>query len=58
MTKEVRRRIFQGALFIATFITTTIAGAEWSYGKSVYVEFTWADFLSGMHFLAALINKS
>lgn len=51
MIKDERIRIvFQIVLFIATFITTTIAGAEWTYGKSVYIEFTWADFLSGMHF--------
>jgi len=50
MDKEARRIILQIVLFIATFITTTIAGAEWAYGKSVYVEFTWNDFLSGMHF--------
>lgn len=50
MSKETKRIIFQALLFIATFITTTIAGAEWAYGKSVYLEFTWNDFLSGMHF--------
>lgn len=50
MARETRIRLIQAALFIATFITTTIAGAEWTYGKSVYVEFTWQDFLSGMHF--------
>jgi membrane-associated protease RseP (regulator of RpoE activity) len=50
LPKETRRVIFQIMLFIATFITTTIAGAEWAYGKSVYIDFTWADFFSGMHF--------
>ncbi|MBL7849119.1 MAG: site-2 protease family protein [Cyclobacteriaceae bacterium] len=36
-------------LFLATFITTTLAGAEWIYGKSILVPgYTWADFLSGM----------
>ncbi len=36
-------------LFILTFITTTLAGAEWIHGKSVLVTgYTWADFLSGM----------
>jgi membrane-associated protease RseP (regulator of RpoE activity) len=50
MKNENVRVAFQILLFIATFVTTTIAGAEWTYGKSVYVEFTWADFVSGMHF--------
>ncbi len=50
MTKEKRTIIIQVILFITTFITTTIAGAEWTYGKSVYVEFSWSDFVSGMSF--------
>lgn len=50
MSKEKRIILLQVLLFIATFVTTTIAGAEWTYGKSVYGEFTWNDFLSGMHF--------
>lgn len=50
MTKEQRTILIQIFLFVATFITTTIAGAEWTYGKSVYVEFTWSDFVSGMSF--------
>jgi membrane-associated protease RseP (regulator of RpoE activity) len=50
MKNENVRIAFQVLLFIATFTTTTIAGAEWTYGKSVYVDFTWADFVSGMHF--------
>lgn len=50
MSKETRRIILQLILFVATFVTTTIAGAEWTYGKSVYVSFTWYDFVSGMHF--------
>jgi membrane-associated protease RseP (regulator of RpoE activity) len=55
MTRESRIRILQLFLFVATFITTTIAGAEWTYGKSVYGEFTWRDFLSGMHFSVPFI---
>lgn len=55
MTKETRIRLIQLLLFIATFITTTIAGPEWTFGKSVYGEFTWQDFLSGMHFSVPFI---
>lgn len=51
MRKEHRTILIQLLLFIATFITTTLAGAEWSYGKSIYSgNYTWSDFTSGMHF--------
>jgi membrane-associated protease RseP (regulator of RpoE activity) len=51
MSKDTRRIILQVLLFLATFVTTTIAGAEWTYGKSIYSGvFTWDDFFSGMHF--------
>ncbi len=50
MSKEKRIVILQVFLFATTFVTTTLAGAEWTYGKSVYGEFEWADFVSGMHF--------
>lgn len=36
-------------LFLITFVTTTLAGAEWIHGKSVLIPgYTWDDFLSGM----------
>src|SRR6478735_8086245 len=50
MTKERRIVLIQIFLFIATFITTTLAGAEWTYGKSIYGEFTLSDFASGLPF--------
>ncbi len=38
-------------LFVLTFITTTLAGAEWVYGKSIFMDgYAWSDFLSGMHY--------
>lgn len=37
------------SLFIVTFITTTLAGAEWTYGRSVLMpDYSWVDFVSGM----------
>lgn len=47
-----QQRIFQLALFIVTFITTTIAGAEWIHGKSVLYEprMSWQEFLDGLWF--------
>ena len=39
------------SLFVVTFITTTLAGAEWTYGRSVFMpDYTWVDFLSGMSY--------
>jgi membrane-associated protease RseP (regulator of RpoE activity) len=51
MNKEARRIALQITLFVLTLITTTIAGAEWTNGKSIYAgNYTWADFFSGLHF--------
>ncbi|MBA4057759.1 MAG: site-2 protease family protein, partial [Marivirga sp.] len=51
MSREQRRVILQAALFIVTFITTTLAGAEWTYGKSVFMPgYSWQDFFSGLEF--------
>jgi membrane-associated protease RseP (regulator of RpoE activity) len=51
MKSEQKTLLLQAGLFIATVITTTIAGAEWVYGKSIYMPgYTWQDFLSGFQF--------
>jgi len=51
MEKEKRTVLIQIVLFVLTFITATLSGAEWSHSKSIfYTDFTWADFLSGMKF--------
>lgn len=51
MSKEQRTILIQALLFIVTFITTTIAGAEWCFGKVIYSgEYSWGDFVSGMQF--------
>ncbi|HEY9046043.1 MAG TPA: site-2 protease family protein [Ohtaekwangia sp.] len=60
MTKETKRALLQAGLFITTFITTTLAGAEWCYGKSIFAytkdsigfntNYSWADFALGMEF--------
>jgi membrane-associated protease RseP (regulator of RpoE activity) len=61
MRKEHRTILIQIALFVTTFFTTTIAGAEWVYGKSILkvtadgdiglnADFFWADFFLGMEF--------
>jgi membrane-associated protease RseP (regulator of RpoE activity) len=44
-----REALLHTSLFIITFVTTTLAGAEWTHGKSIFIEgFTWNDFFSGM----------
>jgi membrane-associated protease RseP (regulator of RpoE activity) len=51
MREDRRTLIIQGALFITTVITTTIAGAEWTYGKQIFTPgYSWADFASGFSF--------
>jgi membrane-associated protease RseP (regulator of RpoE activity) len=60
MRSEQKRILIQVLLFITTFFTTTLAGAEWCFGKSwiIYAEagifinpdFTPADFIAGMQF--------
>src|SRR4051812_15777357 len=56
MTKETKRILFQIALFIITFITTTLAGSEWVYGKSVfYGEYNSQDFINGLSFSVPLL---
>jgi membrane-associated protease RseP (regulator of RpoE activity) len=46
-----RRGVIQAVLFIATVITTTLAGAENTFGKSVFSgNFSWDDFFSGFQF--------
>lgn len=51
MSKETRRILFQILLFIVTFITTTLAGAEWTHGRSIFMEdFGWNDFVGGMEY--------
>ncbi len=49
MELSPRRIALHAGLFVLTFITTTLAGSEWTHGKSILVSgYTWEDFLSGM----------
>jgi len=61
MDKERKRIILQGILLLLTIATTAIAGAEWSFNKSIYAgdgnggiafnpNYTWQDLLSGIPF--------
>ena len=56
MRKEHKRIFFQVALFTTTFITTTLAGAQWAYGRSVFdPDYKWQDFNSGLEFSIPLL---
>src|SRR5689334_4771592 len=61
MASNRRTVLIQIGLFIVTFITTTLAGAEWCYGKSLFAAtkdggigfnttYSWDDFIRGMEF--------
>src|ERR1041385_7183182 len=49
MNSKTKSYLLHGSLFLITFITTTLAGAEWTHGKSILANnFSWADFASGL----------
>jgi membrane-associated protease RseP (regulator of RpoE activity) len=50
MSKDTRRVIIQVVLFVTTFVTTTLAGTSWISGKSIFGEFGWSDFVTGLSF--------
>lgn len=50
-----RKRLYaiQFSLFVATLITTTLAGAEWMYGRPFYypnLSMGWDEFIKGLQF--------
>lgn len=65
MHNERRTILIQIGLFIATFITTTLAGGEWCFGKSIYTyseagigfnpQYGLSDFIRGMWFSVPLL---
>lgn len=49
MKSNAKTSLIHLSLFLVTFVTTTLAGAEWTSGKSVLVPgYTWQDFLTGL----------
>lgn len=48
--RENKIKIIQGVLFLATLVTTTLAGAEWTTGKSIWAAggLTWVDVQEGL----------
>lgn len=66
MRKEHRTLLLQIFLFIATFLSTTIAGMQWVYGKFYLAtdangvtswnhELSWNDFLLGMNYSVSFL---
>ena len=58
MDKSLKRKLFQIGLFILTFITTTMAGAEWIHGwLFLYVPepLGWAAFVDGLQYSVAFL---
>ena len=51
MNKKTKTYLIHGGLFLATLITTTIAGAEWRHGKFVlYGMLGWTELKDGLTF--------
>lgn len=53
MNRRQRTYLIQAFLFILTLLTTTLAGAEWTWGSSFlepFREMGWAQFWSGLRF--------
>ena len=55
MNQRLKTALIHSALFIATFITTTLAGAGWAYSRFFMIgffeinpDFTWSDFALGL----------
>ncbi len=48
MKSTTKTILIHSGLFLVTVITTTMAGAEWAYSKSIFVPgYSWSDFVSG-----------
>lgn len=57
MSPKVKSALIHSSLFIVTFITTTLAGAEWTHGKSILIPgFTWDDFYSGLPYSICFLS--
>lgn len=52
MDKEKRTVLIQILLFVVTFVTTTLAGTEWVYSRSILfsADYSWTDFFNGLPF--------
>jgi hypothetical protein len=54
----MKKTLIYIGLFIASCITTTLAGAEWIYGRFLFLgeeTMSWQDFVSGFRFSIPLL---
>lgn len=57
MNPKLKTVLIHSSLFIVTFVTTTLAGAEWTNGKSILSgEYSWADFRGGLPYSLAFLS--
>lgn len=57
MHSDTRRILLHIGLFVITFITTTMAGAEWAYSRSIFMaDYSWQDFTKGLSFSIPLLS--
>lgn len=57
MNPKIKSYLIHSSLFIVTLITTTLAGAEWTHGKSVLVPgYSWHDFYSGLPYAICFLT--
>lgn len=57
MNPKIKSYLIHSSLFIVTLITTTLAGAEWTHGKSVLVPgYSWNDFYSGLPYAICFLT--
>jgi membrane-associated protease RseP (regulator of RpoE activity) len=56
MNQKRKSTLIHTFLFVATFVTTTMAGAEWTHGRSVFMaEYSWQDFFSGLPYSVSFL---
>lgn len=56
MRSERRRILVQILLFVTTFVTTTLAGTQWTSGKTIFApDYSWSDFASGLSYSVPLL---
>ena len=57
MNPKLKTALIHASLFIVTFITTTMAGAEWTHGKNILAgDYSWADFYSGLPYSICFLS--
>jgi membrane-associated protease RseP (regulator of RpoE activity) len=57
MNPKIKSYLIHATLFVLTVITTMLAGAEWTHGKSVLIPgYTWDDFYSGLPYALCFLS--